>query len=1026
MATTELVILSSSPPMGGTAADSNNSPPSYQQRVNMSPFSSRSPSPPTLDFSRPGGALENSSRADRLPEGAITEFATAGSLVRDQHPSLKHDDPILEILPPLEPKSSKKSAQIPPQHVDNPPKRPTKGITAKDGELQTKKPRQRKPKAPAATGDADILEVKPKRTRTTRPKVSSYFAEPAAPLNQAGAIKDDSRPAKSSRKPRAKKEKVDKPETQTKLKKGKITKPKSRKHLPKEADVEQLNPQKKAMGATSSRFGEVDVGKQHQVEQPSVSFDVYRLGNTVSHTISHVEDFRITTEQEISIWDVPRSPAKADRAKANCGRNAKRLSPEPVEELHLEAAISRRRSWTPIRDTRPANCSSDLGVGENTTDGPTNNVTTSGIILTGFACAQLPQVDVGTVPRSPYREGIMKRRRIELVDIPGNHSGSREIFAEKGKAPKKKARTITDLVTAQYETNPQLRDPEATAGTFFSKTRTTTVPLKDSPRPNPKQARPKAPCQKISSENSKAKEALKSKKANAKATKPKLVANKLLSPASAALRYNAQDILFGTSSQLAREESPTYIRQVQQAIKESEGDSEFLPRIGRRVQEKPSKLWGAAARDFEDSLLDRDDAVYDPNNFIPDDIPIPLMMDGAADGHQESFADIDTFQVTEEEVSQPSAERGPLLPPTEEKTSHAPLEKEPSYPQTIQVESSPPPTPPLSTQRWEYQNPHETSFTDIDDFPSAPSPRLIPESSFKDIDVFTSKLRMSNDPAPPKGMTSSKFQPLTTTDAHAMKRRDRPPKILSATPTKTSKKSTNTAKNLVPESAPAFAPSPPKTISSDPLPTTPGKKANKFAHIDEIQDSEDDSSFSPTPPRTSYSQFRGSQPVPQLDLRPSHALPIVEPAIPAKIHKVTPDQLEWENVKGGVFETITAVLRALPKSTDLKNPTWHERILMYDPIVAEDFTGWLNGNTTIRLYKKATVKQARDFNRVVRAERKAKGIKGKLLEPESDEGKIGAVETELESWMIKEWCEGMSVCCVSKEKVGSWRGRNIY
>lgn len=65
-----------------------------------------------------------------------------------------------------------------------------------------------------------------------------------------------------------------------------------------------------------------------------------------------------------------------------------------------------------------------------------------------------------------------------------------------------------------------------------------------------------------------------------------------------------------------------------------------------------------------------------------------------------------------------------------------------------------------------------------------------------------------------------------------------------------------------------------------------------------------------------------------------------------------------------------------------KDPTWHEKILMYDPIVLEDLTTWLN----------------------------TEGL-----------GKIGE-DREVSSLDVRDWCESNGICCLWR---GGWRGRKL-
>jgi len=80
---------------------------------------------------------------------------------------------------------------------------------------------------------------------------------------------------------------------------------------------------------------------------------------------------------------------------------------------------------------------------------------------------------------------------------------------------------------------------------------------------------------------------------------------------------------------------------------------------------------------------------------------------------------------------------------------------------------------------------------------------------------------------------------------------------------------------------------------------------------------------------------------------------------------------------------ITKAVRAQPKhlkpSNSRSRPTWHEKILMYDPIVLEDFTSWLN----------------------------VEGL-----------GLVGE-DREIGTAAVREWCEAKGICCCWK-KNANW------
>jgi hypothetical protein len=85
-----------------------------------------------------------------------------------------------------------------------------------------------------------------------------------------------------------------------------------------------------------------------------------------------------------------------------------------------------------------------------------------------------------------------------------------------------------------------------------------------------------------------------------------------------------------------------------------------------------------------------------------------------------------------------------------------------------------------------------------------------------------------------------------------------------------------------------------------------------------------------------------------------------------------------------LFTYITRAIKSAPPSKDPQKPSWHEKILLYDPIILEDLTVWLNTGAL---------------------------------------GKVGW-DAEVEPKEVKKWCEGRSICCLWRENMrGGSRSR---
>lgn len=83
---------------------------------------------------------------------------------------------------------------------------------------------------------------------------------------------------------------------------------------------------------------------------------------------------------------------------------------------------------------------------------------------------------------------------------------------------------------------------------------------------------------------------------------------------------------------------------------------------------------------------------------------------------------------------------------------------------------------------------------------------------------------------------------------------------------------------------------------------------------------------------------------------------------------------------------MTSAITGAARSADGVSPSWYEKMLLYDPIVIEDLTGWLNG------------------------------------------GGLGGVrwDGEVSGKEVKAWCEARSVCCLWKESLRNGRKEKKY
>lgn len=542
-----------------------------------------------------------------------------------------------------------------------------------------------------------------------------------------------------------------------------------------------------------------------------------------------------------------------------------------------------------------------------------------------------------------------------------------------------------------------------TSDFFQPQTTITKVPLNDTTVPNGG-APPKKPPRKRStpkSDSEKAGSKPRTKKASTKsAAKPKPLAEKLLSPGSALMRMSKQDILFGTSSQLALEESPTLVRQIQQAMKESEQDAESSfhqllnspprwPRLERAAGKRG--LWDASARDVEGGLLEQMEDVYIPEFDRTQDFP--LLMDGtndAPDDAPDAFIDIDDIQIV------PAVFISSDLPTPPRATS-----------QNFQ-------TVPNAHSRVSGHVMNDVVFEDIDDYDFQPPPsnqNAKSPDSFADID----------DLLPPP-LQSSTFMPLKPRPPAADPVTGSPKKCRGRAPKPSSSISAAAVSQAAPPKTKAAKPkAQPKSL--DEQPATPPKASSRFVDIDEILDSEDEAmqALSPSPPR--IRKLTDSQPLPLFSVSPTNAkktkAATADPTV-VQVHRIPSTNLEWNNLKPSVFASITAHIRGQPPTIDPSRPSWHEKMLMYDPIVLEDLTSHLNTSTRIRSWRRATKAQTKAWNK----EMKKTGGPEAFVRDAEDE--VLAIERDLEAWMVREWCESLSVCCIYGDRKTGGARKGYY
>lgn len=194
------------------------------------------------------------------------------------------------------------------------------------------------------------------------------------------------------------------------------------------------------------------------------------------------------------------------------------------------------------------------------------------------------------------------------------------------------------------------------------------------------------------------------------------------------------------------------------------------------------------------------------------------------------------------------------------------------------------------------------------------------------------------------------------------KPRGRPKKDPTATsPSKpaTTKTKATAASSKASKSAAAAAPE----IMEPPAPATPKRRKAAAKAVFEIPDSDDSESDAFGSPMLSPERRDEvfSSPV-----RGDLELSITEDT-EMSLMVGSPTTREME-----VFDYITKAVKTEPPTRDVTQPSWHEKMLMYDPVILEDMAAWLNSGQLDRV---------------------------------GYDGEVAASE-------VKSWCESKSICCL--------------
>ncbi|TVY51963.1 Structure-specific endonuclease subunit slx4 [Lachnellula cervina] len=757
--------------------------------------------------------------------------------------------------------------------------------------------------------DIDTTEpakpLKPKTKKLAAKKDDPSNEKVAKPTRKLAAKKNDGDQVKKPRKPRAKK---------------------SEEGVAENGEVKNAPRKSRAKKVDGEENGDVPV-KEKAVRKP-------RAKKANGETQTKISKGKVTKGSKAQV------PSKTKVQSIDSAADSL--------DFGLIEAVKRRTAWTPP----PPTSVSSITPGPMDTPGGGLTLLESEEKTTGFkdllGSFGFTSSDANPSERkASYGAGTRKRKLIELVNT---NIGEAAVVAAapKAKGPKKKARTITDQATSAYKEDEaeQLSPPAPPAPLlqYFS--------YKDSVNNDgfkvPAKPRAKSPVKK----------GLKPKKGSAQAPI-------LLSPESALKQVGNQDFVFGTSSQLAREESPTFLRDLHEAIQASNQieDDPFSDIIhsslplpvfssrGKALASAKRTLWSAGARDTSGDLLDVEmiDMVDSPAVAKIHKASATQPTIASLSSHADDWLDV------EELSKSPLASTMEQMPPTRAGPVETAIREELlSSPPRSSTQKQKSPRPLKALKNPEVPGPSQSSTNlpasqapkqpDYDSYSTAQLAKEIASYRFKPIKnrdqmitllekCWEGKNRVALgvlgtnkilSKSPVKKLSSAKEPPASSQNISPKRPRGRPRKdsatSLEASPAKIKTK----AKVGRPKKAGTveFL----EMDSDTPLSQirTPKKSQKKAkSPADEISDS--DTLVTPSPPRRRASQL-GSSPLPLRLLKSADE--IAEP---------TPAELQ-----ASIFSHITKAVTSPPPSTDPLKPNWQEKILLYDPIVLEDLTLWLN------------------------------------------------------------------------------------
>ncbi|KAH8159862.1 hypothetical protein CIB48_g8387 [Xylaria polymorpha] len=600
-----------------------------------------------------------------------------------------------------------------------------------------------------------------------------------------------------------------------------------------------------------------------------------------------------------------------------------------------EPAVPRRGDWTPPKANEPIAFDSDSDSRELFSSVEKVPVPKD-VFQTLYSQYGKQDVDLSLEPcPQPAADFLRKRKRIEMIstgqgegkqqphgEIPSNNSLRSNKQKHKEPAPKKKTRTITELAIAPFaaplSSELELSGPATKDSMLdYFDTDGAVKALVEHQSAVMSQRNPKAKA---------TKQPPKTKRKKKAGTQANPI---LLSPNSALKQSSNQDFVFGTSSQLMQEDSPTSLRDLQAAIRASNtlNSDPFDDDVSQR-------LWQAGSRDEDGELLGMEvvDLQHSP-------IIITEPKSAATPGGR-SFVDI--HDILDTPVPVGSAPKAPSE--SGQANSHFFQSQSAMHSSSANCSESESSANATNTE----PRPNYELFTDTQ------LGRQITSYGFKPVKKRAAMIALLDQcwTSKHQGTLAGSIQPLSTSSRSPTRAQQ---KSAGDAPSKASAKPRGRGRPKKNDDTMTSAVQPALRTSGLRVKpeTAPGRPRKSSSTSIEIQDSENET---PSPVSSPDPVFSSPPP---LDLMTSDEGDMSLTLSP------TDQQAE-------LFKHITKAVTSAPRSQDPSRPSWYEKMLLYDPIIIEDLTSWLNGGELTRV-----------------------GYDGEVSPPD-----------------VKKWCESKSVICL--------------